>query len=62
METIKLTVTRAEVANMFALLEADEAPPCEVVVKKAEGGTRVIEIKTDPANTDYFANALRGGG
>lgn len=46
---------------MYALLEADDAPPCEVVIKKANKGMHEIEIKTETVNADYFRMALGGG-
>ena len=45
---------------MFALMEADNTPECELRIKKPNVGLREIEIVTDEANADYFRNALGG--
>lgn len=45
---------------MFALMEAEDTPACELRIKKSNGGVREIEIVTDEANADYFRDALGG--
>ena len=60
--TLNFKVPRTEIPGVFALMEADNAPACELRIKKPNGGVREIEIVTDEANADYFRNALLGGG
>ena len=59
--TLSFKVPRTEIPGVFALMEADNTPACELCVKKPNGGVREIEIITDEANADYFRDALGGG-
>lgn len=45
---------------MFALMEAEDTPLCELRIKKTNTGVREIGITTDEANADYFRTALEG--
>ena len=58
---LHFTLPRPEIPGVYALLEADDTPPCEVVIRKANKGMHEIEIKTETANADYFRIALGGG-
>lgn len=49
------------VPGVFALMEADNTPACELRIKKPNVGVREIEIITDDANAGYFRTALGGG-
>lgn len=57
---LRFTLPRTEIPGVYALLEAEDAPPCEVVIRKANKGMHEIEIKTETANADYFRIALGG--
>lgn len=57
---LRFSLPRTEIPGVYALLEADDAPPCEVVIKKANKGMHEIEIKTETANAHYFRIALGG--
>ena len=59
--TLSFKVPRTEIPGVFALMEADNTPACELRVKKPNGGVREIEIVTDELNADYFRDALGGG-
>jgi len=59
--TLSFKVSRTEIPGVFALMEADNTPACELRIKKTNVGVREIEIVTDEANADYFRNALGGG-
>ena len=59
---LRFTLPRTEIPGVYALLEADDAPTCEVVIRKANKGMHEIEIKTETANADYFRTSLGGGG
>lgn len=45
---------------MFALMETDKTPACELRIKKPNAGVREIEIETEATNADYFRAALGG--
>lgn len=47
--------------GLFALMEAEDTPTCELRIKKPNVGVREIEIITDEANAGYFRTALGGG-
>ena len=59
--TLSFKVPRTEIPGVFALMEADNTPVCELRIKKPNGGVRKIEIITDEANAGYFRDALGGG-
>lgn len=59
--TLSFKVPRTELPGVFALMEADDTPVCELRIKKSNVGVREIEIVTDEANADYFCDALWGG-
>lgn len=46
--------------GVFALMEAEDTPMCELRIKKTNTRVREIEILTDEANADYFRTALEG--
>lgn len=58
--TLSFKVSRTELPGVFALMEADNTPACELRIKKPNGGVRKIEIITDEANAGYFRDALGG--
>lgn len=58
--TLSFKVSRTELPGVFALMEADDTPACELRIKKPNGGVREIEIITDEANAGYFRIALGG--
>ena len=59
--TLSFKVPRTEIPGVFALMEADNTPACELRVKKPNGGVREIEIVIDELNADYFRDALGRG-
>lgn len=59
--TLHFTVPRTKIPGVFALMEADITPVCELRIKKPNVGVREIEIITDEANAGYFRTALGGG-
>ena len=59
--TLSFKVPRTEIPGVFALMEADNTPACELRIKKPNACVREIEIVTDEANADYFRYALGGG-
>lgn len=59
--TLSFKVPRTEIPGVFALMEADNTPACELRIKKPNGGVREIEIITDEAIADYFRATLGGG-
>ncbi len=59
--TLSFKVPRTEIPGVFALMEADNTPACELRIKKPNVGVREIEIVTDEANAGYFRDALGGG-
>lgn len=58
--TLSFKIPRTEILGVFALMEADNTPACELRIKKPNGGVREIEIITDEANARYFRDALGG--
>lgn len=58
--TLSFKVPRTEIPGVFALMEADNTPACELRIKKPNGGVREIEIITDEAIADYFRATLGG--
>lgn len=77
MADVKLTfvVPCRDIPGIYALLEADDTPQCELRIKRTAapdvvqdiatdgkpGAVRDIEITTDEANTGYFRNMMLGG-
>lgn len=59
--TLRFTIPRTKVPSVFALMEADNTPACELRIKKPNVGVCEIEIITDEANAGYFRTALGGG-
>ena len=59
--TLRFAIPRNKIPGVFALMEADKTPVCELRIKKPNAGVREIEITTDDANADYFRTALGGG-
>lgn len=59
--TLRFTIPRTKVPSVFALMEADKTPACELRIKKPNVGVREIEIITDNTNAGYFRTALGGG-
>lgn len=55
---LRFKLPRTEIPRVFALMEADDTPPCEVVIRKANKGMHEIEIKTETANADYFRTSM----
>lgn len=55
---LRFTIPRAQVPGVFALMEDDSTPACELRIKKPDAGVREVEITTDEANADYFCTAL----
>ncbi len=58
--TLSFSVPRTEIPGVFALMEADDTPACELRIKKSNAGVCEIEIATDEADADYFRDALEG--
>lgn len=58
--TLRFKVPRTKIPGVFALMEADTTPACELRIKKPNAGVREIEIITDEANAGYFRTALGG--
>ena len=58
--TLHFTIPRTKVPSVFALMEADNTPACELRIKKPNAGVREIEIETEAINADYFRAALGG--
>lgn len=58
--TLRFTIPRTMVPGVFALMEADNTPACELRIKKPNVGVCEIEIITDDANAGYFRTALGG--
>lgn len=58
---LRFTLPRTKIPSVYALLEADDTPPCELKIKKANKGMHEIEIITDTTNAGYFRKALGGG-
>ncbi len=50
--TLNFKVPRTEIPGVFALMEADNTPACELRVKKPNDCVCEIEIVTDEANAD----------
>ena len=59
--TLHFKIPRTELPGVFALMEAEDTPVCELRIKKANAGVHEIEITTDEANAGYFRTALGGG-
>lgn len=59
---LRFTIPRSKVPGVFALMEDDRTPTCELRIKKPDAGVREVEITTDEANADYFHIALEGRG
>lgn len=72
---LRFIVTRTQLHGVYALMDEDTTPECELRVRKpditdalrgivADGannaGVREIEITTDEAHVGYFRNALEG--
>ena len=60
--TLRFQVPRTKIPGVFALMEADDTPACELRIKKADTGLHEIEIVTDEADAGYFHTALGGVG
>lgn len=60
--TLRFTIPRTKVPSVFALMEADNTPACELRIKKPNAGVREIEIETEATNADYFRAARWGEG
>lgn len=58
--TLRFKVPRTKIPGVFALMEADDTPACELRIKKPNVGVCEIEIITDDANAGYFHTALGG--
>ena len=58
--TLRFTIPRTKIPSVFALMEADNTPACELRIKKPNIGVCEIEIITDSANVGYFRTALGG--
>ena len=58
--TLRFTIPRNKIPGVFALMEADKTPVCELRIKKPNAGVREIEIETEATNADYFRAALGG--
>lgn len=59
--TLSFKVPSTEILGVFALMEADNTPACELRIKNPNVGVLEIEIMTDEANAGYFRDALGGG-
>ncbi len=59
---LRFTIPRAQVPGLFAIMEDDSTPACELRIKKPDARVREVEITTDEANADYFRTALEGRG
>jgi hypothetical protein len=57
---LRFRISRTEMPGVFALMEAEDTPLCELRIKKINTGVREIGITTDEANADYFRTALEG--
>lgn len=57
--TLRFTIPRTKVPSVFALMEADNTPACELRIKKPNVGVCEMII-TDDANAGYFRTALGG--
>lgn len=55
--TLRFQVPRTNIPGVFALMEADNTPVCELRIKKPNAGVR----ETEAINADYFRAALGGG-
>lgn len=58
--SLSFRIPRTEMPGVFALMEAEDTPMCELRIKKTNTRVREIEILTDEANADYFRTALEG--
>ncbi len=58
--SLHFTIPHNKIPGVFALMEADKTPVCELRIKKPNVGVREIEIITDEANAGYFRTALGG--
>ncbi len=59
--TLHFEIPRNKIPGVFALMETDKTPVCELRIKKPNVGMREIEIITDEANAGYFRTALEEG-
>lgn len=60
--TLHFGILRTEIPGVFALMEAEDTPVCELRIKKTNVGVHEIEIINDEANAGYFRTALEGRG
>ena len=58
--TLRFRISRTEIPGVFALMEAEDTPACELRIKKPNVGVREIEKITDEANAGYIRTALGG--
>lgn len=56
--TLHFKIPRTEIPGVFALMEADDTPTCELRIKKSNAGVREIEIETEATNADYFRTKI----
>lgn len=57
---LRFTLPRTEIPCVYALLEADDAPTCEVVIRKANKGMHENRDQNRNLTPIYFRIALGG--